>query len=67
MENIASSTSAGDTSYRMISIPGSASNSFAQYAGQTINLFVGMWTKAGSGSNSTSYSYYWLVDDISLK
>ena len=56
-------TSSGDTSWQMVSVP---SSTLAPYVGKTYELFVGIWTKAGSGSGSTKYSGYYFVDDMSL-
>ena len=53
----------GDTAYRLISIP---TSSLSPYIGQTVQLFVGIWTKAGSSSNSTTYSGLYFVDDFNL-
>jgi hypothetical protein len=62
MENEESATSAGDSAYRQI--PGSGGTiDLSAYAGQTIDLFIGMWTKAGSSSNSLKFSSYWWVDN----
>ena len=52
-----------DTTFRTITIP---SSTYSAYVGQTVELFVGMWTKSGSGSNSTKYSGYYFVDNVSL-
>jgi hypothetical protein len=62
-ENVITSTSSGDTAYRTVTIP---SSSLTPYIGQTVELFVGIWTKSGSGSNSTSYSGYYFVDYVNL-
>jgi len=66
MENVSTTTSPGDTAFRQITVPAAASNSFAQYAGQTIILFIGMWTSSGTTHGYTYYSSYWFVDDVSL-
>jgi hypothetical protein len=62
MENVTNATYSGDTAYRAI-----GPVSFGAYSGQTITLFIGMWTKDGSSSNSTSYYSYWFVDDVLLQ
>jgi hypothetical protein len=56
-------TSPGDTTWQMVSVP---SSTLVPYVGKTYELFVGIWTKAGSGSGSTKYSGYYFVDDMSL-
>jgi hypothetical protein len=56
-------TSSGDTKYRQVSIPNST---LAPYAGQSVELFVGSWINAGSGTGATFYSTYYFVDDFLL-
>jgi hypothetical protein len=58
MENISTTTVSGDTAYRAI-------GPITLPAGQS-TLFLGMWTKSGSSSGSTSYSSYFWVDGISV-
>lgn len=60
-EDVITSTSAGDTAFRQISIPNSA---FAAYEGMNAQLFIGIWTSSG---NSTKYSGYYFVDDVNLQ
>ncbi|HTW82644.1 MAG TPA: hypothetical protein VMD91_01100 [Candidatus Sulfotelmatobacter sp.] len=57
------SSSPGDNAYKTQQIPATA---FAPYVGQKVELFIGMWTKAGSGSGSTKYSGYFFIDDAQL-
>ena len=58
MENIESATVSSDSNYRAI-------GPIAIPAGQS-TLFLGMWTKSGSSTNSMVYSSYWWVDDLSI-
>lgn len=53
----------GDAAYRTLTINSAA---LAPFAGQTVDLFVGIWTKAGSSSNSTVFSGYYFVDDFNM-
>jgi hypothetical protein len=57
-------TSAGDSAYRLISIPNSV---LAPYLNQKGELFIGVWVDAGSGSGSTKYSTYYFVDNVNLQ
>ena len=62
-ENQIAKTPPGDSTYRTITIP---ATTLQPYAGQTVQLFVGIWTKAGSSSNSMLYSGYYFVDLFTL-
>ena len=62
-ENQIATTPPGDSAYRTITIP---STMIAPYAGQTVQLFVGIWTKAGSSTGSMLYSGYYFVDLFTL-
>jgi hypothetical protein len=53
----------GDTAYRLVVLP---SSSLAPFAGQTVELFVGFWTKAGTSTGSTTFSAYYFVDDVGI-
>ena len=55
--------SPGDSAYRAVTVPAS---SLTPYAGQTIDLFVGVWIDGGSSSGSTSFGSYYFVDDFNL-
>ena len=65
-EQAVTATSPGDTAYRQITAPATGASSLAPYAGQTVQLFIGIWTKSGSTSNSQKFSGYYFVDDLSL-
>jgi hypothetical protein len=65
-EQAVTATSPGDTAYRQITAQTSGPASLTPYAGQTVQLFVGIWTKSGSSSNSQKFSGYYFVDDLSL-
>lgn len=58
MENIETASVSTDSGYRQV-------GPLTLPAGQS-TLFIGMWTKSGSGSGSTSYSGYWWVDGITV-
>jgi hypothetical protein len=65
-KNPTTSTVAGDTAasgYRAGSV---STTTLAPYVGQTVELFVGLWVDAGSGSNSQSYSEYYWLENVSL-
>jgi hypothetical protein len=62
-ENQIALTPPGDSAWRQITIP---TSSLSAYSGQTVEIFVGIWTKAGSSSNSTTYSGLYFVDDFNL-
>jgi hypothetical protein len=63
MENISTATVTTDTGYRAI-----GPISLSKFSGQTVTLFIGMWTKAGSTSapNNVKFSSFWFVDDLTL-
>jgi len=58
-ENVETKTSPGDTAYRQIIVDIPA----AQYAGASINLFLGQYAYGGSGSK---YYDYWFLDDVNV-
>ena len=61
--NLYSEFTTSDTAYRQIT-SGSTANftSLSAYAGQTVQLFVGIWTTGGS----SHLGAYYFVDDLSL-
>jgi hypothetical protein len=62
-ENQIQTTPPGDQNYRPVPLLNSA---LSPFAGQTVELFVGIWTKAGSSTGSTVFSGYYFVDDIAI-
>ena len=62
-ENSIATAPPGDSAYRTVTVP---TSSLQPYAGQNVQMFVGIWTKAGSSSNSMVYSGYYFVDDFLL-
>ncbi len=62
-ENQIAVTPPGDSAWRQLTIP---TSSLSAYSGQTVEIFVGIWTKAGSTSNSTTYSGLYFVDDFNI-
>lgn len=55
--------SPGDSTYRSVSQNATA---LTPYVGQSVEIFVGIWTKAGSSSGSTKYSGYYFADNFQL-
>lgn len=62
-ENQIALTPPGDANFRQVTIP---NGSLSPFAGQTVEIFVGIWTKAGSSTGSTTFSGYYFVDDIGI-
>jgi hypothetical protein len=62
-ENQIAVTPPGDTGFRQITLP---SSGLTPFAGQTVQLFVGIWTKAGSSTGSNAFSGYYFVDDFNM-
>jgi hypothetical protein len=59
-EQVVTSSNGGDTAYRNVTVPTAA---LSPFAGQNVEIFIGIWTKAGgSGTNSG----YYFVDDFQL-
>lgn len=62
-ENVIATAPPGDSTYRTVTVP---TTLLQPYVGQNVQMFVGIWTKAGSSSNSMVYSGYYFVDDFIL-
>ena len=62
-ENQIQTSPPGDTAYRAVPLLNSA---LSPFAGQTVELYVGIWTKAGSSTGSQVFSGYYFVDDIAI-
>jgi len=62
-EQVVTATSPGDTAYRQVTVANSALQPFA---GKAVQVFVGIWTKSGSGSNSLKFSGYYFIDSFFL-
>jgi len=62
-ENQIALTPPGDSAYRLVSIPATA---LAPYGGQTVIIYLGIWTKAGTSTGSTTFSGYYFVDDFNM-
>lgn len=53
----------GDSAYRTVILP---ATQLAPFGGQTVQIFVGIWTKAGTSTGSTTFSGYYFVDDFNM-